>query len=148
LQTRERWVDNYYIMRDHILGAMPRPARVLVGLLVYRNTVATLHGQGTGRFGADEMRALRLEIWESVNALLEEAEAAAAAPRVVSKRAVLDFGGRGAVGSGYGVVWLCVFGLALRCVSACSSLDYIPYFFGVGFVVINCWAEHLSHGRL
>jgi len=61
-------------MRDHILWSLPQPVRVLVGLLVHRNTVAVLHGQGTGRYSAQEIAAFRGEIWESVNALLAEAK--------------------------------------------------------------------------
>ncbi|KAK8068665.1 hypothetical protein PG994_005281 [Apiospora phragmitis] len=61
----ERWTQNYYTMRDHIFGAMPWPLRVAIGLLAYRGTVATLHGQGTGRYAAEEIAAFRLEIWEA-----------------------------------------------------------------------------------
>ncbi|KAK8045620.1 glutathione S-transferase [Apiospora rasikravindrae] len=66
----ERWTQNYYTMRDHVLGALPYPLRVVVGLLAYRGTVATLHGQGTGRYAAEEIAAFRREIWEAVDALL------------------------------------------------------------------------------
>ncbi|KAK8121538.1 hypothetical protein PG999_005658 [Apiospora kogelbergensis] len=68
--ARERWVDNYYAMREHIFGAMPYPLRVVVGLLAFRGIQATLHGQGTGRFTAEEMAGFRREIWEGVDALL------------------------------------------------------------------------------
>ncbi|MBE7179761.1 MAG: glutathione S-transferase family protein [Terriglobus roseus] len=71
--TRERWVENYYAMRDHILQALPYPVRVFVGLLIYRKTTATLHGQGTGRLSKEEMAQFRLEIWQSFDALLGEA---------------------------------------------------------------------------
>ncbi|KAK8013819.1 hypothetical protein PG990_007115 [Apiospora arundinis] len=66
----ERWINNYYTMRDHIFSAMPYPVRVVVGLLAFRGISATLHGQGTGRFTAEEIAAFRLEIWEAVDALL------------------------------------------------------------------------------
>lgn len=69
----ERWIVNYYAMRDHILQALPYPVRVVVGLIVHRGAKATLHGQGTGRYGADEIAAFRREIWESVSELLLEA---------------------------------------------------------------------------
>ncbi|KAI1765478.1 hypothetical protein GGR53DRAFT_261512 [Hypoxylon sp. FL1150] len=69
-QAYERWIQNYYTMRDHVLWSIPYPIRVLVGILVYRKTTATLHGQGTGRFTADEIAAFRLEIWEGLSALL------------------------------------------------------------------------------
>ncbi|KAI6081614.1 hypothetical protein F4821DRAFT_248979 [Hypoxylon rubiginosum] len=68
--SHERWIQNYYTMRDHALWSIPYPVRVLVGMLVYRNITATLHGQGTGRFTADEIAAFRFEIWEGLNALL------------------------------------------------------------------------------
>ncbi|KAL3436680.1 hypothetical protein BDV09DRAFT_43489 [Aspergillus tetrazonus] len=68
--TRERWTENYYTMRDHVLSAIPYPIRVLVGLLIYRSTVQTLHGQGTGRYSADEIEKFREEVWGAVNDLL------------------------------------------------------------------------------
>ncbi|KAF2809469.1 uncharacterized protein BDZ99DRAFT_463263 [Mytilinidion resinicola] len=74
--TWERWTQNYYRMRDHVLSALPYPIRVLVGLLAYRKTVQTLYGQGTGRYSADEIRAFRLEIWENINVLLAASKAA------------------------------------------------------------------------
>lgn len=73
VQMWERWIVNYYAMRDHILQALPYPVRVVVGLIVHRGAKATLHGQGTGRYGADEIAAFRREIWESINELLLEA---------------------------------------------------------------------------
>ncbi|KAL2162930.1 hypothetical protein VTH06DRAFT_6766 [Thermothelomyces fergusii] len=76
-QMRERWIDNYYAMRDSVLGFMPLPARYVVGLLAYRKVKNTLHGQGVLRYTADEAQALRLEIWESVNALLLESRSRA-----------------------------------------------------------------------
>ncbi|KAI2636867.1 putative glutathione S-transferase [Hypomontagnella submonticulosa] len=70
LQGFERWIQNYYTMRDHVLWALPYPVRVLVGLLIYRNNVATLHGQGTGRFTPEEIATFRHEIWEVLSAQL------------------------------------------------------------------------------
>src|SRR6185312_13890464 len=61
-------------MRDHVLWSLPYHVRVLVGLLVYRNNSATLHGQGTGRYSADEIATFRSEIWERVAALLVKAK--------------------------------------------------------------------------
>lgn len=69
----ERWILNYYAMRDHILQTLPYPVRVVVGLIIHRGAVSTLHGQGTGRYSGDEIAAFRYDIWESVNALLLEA---------------------------------------------------------------------------
>ncbi|KAF7521339.1 hypothetical protein G7054_g12490 [Neopestalotiopsis clavispora] len=69
----ERWILNYYAMRDHILQTLPHPVRVVVGLIIHRGAVSTLHGQGTGRYSGDEIAAFRYDIWKSVNALLLEA---------------------------------------------------------------------------
>ncbi|RYP81171.1 hypothetical protein DL769_002119 [Monosporascus sp. CRB-8-3] len=68
--TWERWMQNYYAMRDHVLRDAPYPVRVIVGLLIYRKTTATLHGQGTGRFAPEEIAMFRLEIWEAFSDLL------------------------------------------------------------------------------
>lgn len=72
--TFERWNQNYYAMRDHVLKAAPYPVRIIVGLLIYRGTQKTLHGQGTGRFSPDEIAAFRLQIWESFAALLQSSK--------------------------------------------------------------------------
>ncbi|KAK3900858.1 failed axon connections [Staphylotrichum tortipilum] len=74
---RERWVDNYYAMRDEVLGALPLPARVLVGNLAYRGVTAGLESQGTGRYEKEEVREMKREVWEGVEALLVESRAAA-----------------------------------------------------------------------
>ncbi|BCS26292.1 glutathione S-transferase family protein [Aspergillus puulaauensis] len=68
--TRERWTENYYTMRDHVLGAVPYPIRVVIGMLIHRTMVQTLHGQGTGRYSADEVQEFRVEAWNAVNDLL------------------------------------------------------------------------------
>ncbi|KAL7627362.1 hypothetical protein AAE478_001554 [Parahypoxylon ruwenzoriense] len=70
--TWERWIRNYYTMRDHILASLPYPARVIVGMLIHRNVSAMLHGQGTARFAAEEIAAFRREIWDVLSALLVE----------------------------------------------------------------------------
>lgn len=57
-------------MRDHILWALSYLPRILIGMLIYRNTTKTLHGQGTGRYTPEEIAAFRAEIWESINSLL------------------------------------------------------------------------------
>ncbi|KAI0451320.1 hypothetical protein F5B21DRAFT_507354 [Xylaria acuta] len=72
--TWERWTQNYYTMRDHVLWSVPWPVRVFVGSMIYRNTVATLHGQGTGRLTAEEIAVFRREIWESCADLLLESQ--------------------------------------------------------------------------
>jgi hypothetical protein len=69
---RERWIDNYYIMRDYSMAKVPFPQRAIYGYLGYRGNIRKLHDQGTGRFSDDEIRAFRKEIWESVNAILED----------------------------------------------------------------------------
>ncbi|KAI1386148.1 uncharacterized protein F4822DRAFT_431021 [Hypoxylon trugodes] len=68
--AKERWIQNYYTMRDYALWSIPYPIRVLVGLMIYRNTTAMLHGQGTGRFTDEEIAESRREIWELFSALL------------------------------------------------------------------------------
>ncbi|KAI0518028.1 hypothetical protein F5B22DRAFT_88498 [Xylaria bambusicola] len=70
--TWERWTQNYYTMRDHVLWSLPWPVRALVGSMIHRSTVSTLHGQGTGRFSAEEIGHFRREIWASFADLLLE----------------------------------------------------------------------------
>ncbi|KAK3308368.1 uncharacterized protein B0T15DRAFT_106512 [Chaetomium strumarium] len=77
-QGRERWVDNYHTMRDTVLASIPYPLRLVIGLLAYRKHARTLDGQGVLRFSKEEAAAMRLEIWESVNAMLVESRAHAA----------------------------------------------------------------------
>lgn len=72
----ERWTQNFYVMRDHILETLSWPMRFVVGNIIYSNTVKTLHGQGTGRYSGDEIAGFRREIWESVNVLLVESKTA------------------------------------------------------------------------
>ncbi|PKS05699.1 hypothetical protein jhhlp_007966 [Lomentospora prolificans] len=69
--TKERWVNNYYVMRDHALWSIPYPIRILVGLLVLRKQTAMLHGQGTGRFSDEELKTFKFEIWRSIDGLLK-----------------------------------------------------------------------------
>lgn len=69
-QTKERWLDHYYVMRDHALSPIPWPMRVLVGQIVYRNHKAMLYGQGTLRLSDGEIRAAKMEIWDSINGVL------------------------------------------------------------------------------
>lgn len=71
-------------MRDHVLWPLPWPLRVLVGTLIHRNIVATLHGQGTGRFGADEIAAFRREIWAGFADLLLESRTRPASSSISS----------------------------------------------------------------
>jgi hypothetical protein len=75
---RERWIDNFYIQRDHILSALPYPVKVLVGYMIYRSHTSTLHGQGTGRFSAAEAKQFREEIWTTLDGMLAESRKKAA----------------------------------------------------------------------
>ncbi|TGJ85031.1 hypothetical protein E0Z10_g3743 [Xylaria hypoxylon] len=70
----ERWTQNYYTMRDHVLSPIPWPVRAFIGSMIYRNTVAMLYGQGTGRFSAEEIGQFRREIWESFADLVLESQ--------------------------------------------------------------------------
>ncbi|KAH8201409.1 hypothetical protein TruAng_004409 [Truncatella angustata] len=72
--TWERWILNYYTMRNHVFQALPYSVRIFVGMMVYRGIVATLHGQGTGRYSAEEIAGFRLEIWDAVNSLLVDSK--------------------------------------------------------------------------
>ncbi|KAI9840405.1 MAG: hypothetical protein M1837_001618, partial [Sclerophora amabilis] len=71
--TRERWLDHYHQMREHILSALAYPLRVVLGFLISRKTTQTLHGQGTGRYTAVEISTFKHEIWDGINALLSSA---------------------------------------------------------------------------
>ena len=81
IQMRERWVDNYYVQRDKVLSSQPLPLRVAIGYLIYRKISATLHGQGTGRYSRDEVRAFREEVWQALSDLLEESSRQSGAQR-------------------------------------------------------------------
>ncbi len=76
LLQRERWVDNYYAMRDGVLGALPWLVRVVVGNLAYRGVTAGLQSQGTGRYSREEVGEMKREVWEGLDGLLGEARAA------------------------------------------------------------------------
>ncbi|KAK7187764.1 hypothetical protein DPSP01_010812 [Paraphaeosphaeria sporulosa] len=77
LQGRERWVNNYYTMRDHALWSIPYPMRLVIGLLAYRANVRKLYEQGAGRFSDAETRALIRDVWGGVSGLLGESRRAA-----------------------------------------------------------------------
>jgi hypothetical protein len=76
---RERWADNYHAMRDGVLAAIPYPVRLIVGNLAYRAVMAGLNAQGTGRYSAEELRELKREAWESLDAILAESRRNSAA---------------------------------------------------------------------
>ncbi|KAE8163903.1 hypothetical protein BDV40DRAFT_299050 [Aspergillus tamarii] len=69
----EKWVLNYYTMRDVILAALPWPVRVVVGIMVYNKVTRTFTGQGTMLFSTEEINSLAQEIWERINGALIEA---------------------------------------------------------------------------
>lgn len=66
----ERWVKNYYVMRDYAMGKLPYPARAIAGTLAYRGIVQRLYEQGTGRFSDAEIAVIAKEVWEAVDGLL------------------------------------------------------------------------------
>lgn len=70
----ERWVKNYYTMRDHVLWSIPYPLRIVIGLLAYRGNVKKLHDIGISRFTDPEIRGFVKEIWESINSMLEDSK--------------------------------------------------------------------------
>ncbi|KAF9774858.1 hypothetical protein IL306_007102 [Fusarium sp. DS 682] len=71
--TREKWVDNYYTMRSGIFSSMPWLLQVVIGYFAARANARTAYGQGTGRLTDEEVKELREEVWESLDALLAEA---------------------------------------------------------------------------
>ncbi|KAG9252988.1 glutathione S-transferase [Emericellopsis atlantica] len=72
---KEKWCDNYTTMRDGVLAAIPWPMRMIIGYIAQRGAVQMLYGQGTLRLQDDEITMLMAEIWDSVEALLQEAKA-------------------------------------------------------------------------
>jgi hypothetical protein len=73
-QGYERWHENYYTMRDGVMSAIPFPIRFFIGLLAYRGNMRNFYGQGTGRFSSEQISIFKQQIWENVNALLEESK--------------------------------------------------------------------------
>ncbi|GKZ29545.1 hypothetical protein AbraIFM66950_005382 [Aspergillus brasiliensis] len=74
LQGHEKWIDNYYAMRAHILASLPYPLQVIVGHLIYRKQYQVLHGQGTLRYSDEERTTFKKQIWEEINTLLEDSK--------------------------------------------------------------------------
>jgi hypothetical protein len=72
--ARERWVDNFYTMRDYAMAGVPFPLRTIFGYMAYRGNVRKLQDQGTGRFSDQEVRGFRRDVWEAVNGLLEDSQ--------------------------------------------------------------------------
>ncbi|KAH7379566.1 hypothetical protein BKA66DRAFT_466290 [Pyrenochaeta sp. MPI-SDFR-AT-0127] len=67
----ERWINNYYTMRDYSMAKVPFPQRYLFGYLAYRVIVRRLQDQGTGRFSDEEIHSFREEIWRGVIGIQE-----------------------------------------------------------------------------
>lgn len=57
------------------MGAIPWPLRVVIGNLAYRQVVAALHGQGTGRLTPEEIASARREVLDSLAGLLAASRA-------------------------------------------------------------------------
>lgn len=72
LGARERWVKNYYAMRDYALWAIPYPLRVVIGLLAQRGNVKKLYDQGVGRFSDEEIHLFKEEVWQGIESMLAE----------------------------------------------------------------------------
>lgn len=66
----ERWLDNYYVHRDKILESKPWLVRYIVGNLIHRKIVQTLHLQGCGRFSKEQQKQFRHEIWDTLERML------------------------------------------------------------------------------
>lgn len=79
VQGYEKWHENYYAMRDHSMGVIPYPIRIVIGILAYRKIMATMHGQGTGRFTGPEIARFREDIWKDISSLLVESKKKSAA---------------------------------------------------------------------
>lgn len=71
-QGRERWIQNYYVMRDHAMWSIPYPMRIVIGLLAYRANVSKMYEQGCGRFSDEETRDMVRDMWSGVSGMLEE----------------------------------------------------------------------------
>lgn len=72
--TREKWIDNYDVMRTNMLASVPWPMQLFIGWMVYNKITATLQGQGTGRLTDEEVAHFKQEVWESVDKLLRAAK--------------------------------------------------------------------------
>lgn len=90
-------MDNFYTMREYTMSCIPWPMRILTGQLAYRHSKATLYGQGTLRFTAEEVYAAKDEIWKSISDVLLEVRSAslknhktARTPRKSNKKALTE----------------------------------------------------------
>lgn len=72
-QTHERWMENFYVMRDQgPLASIPYPIRLFVGWMVHSKISRTLYGQGTGRYTVAELNSLKKEAWTSLDELVAD----------------------------------------------------------------------------
>src|SRR5436190_2040948 len=72
-QMRERWMENYYVMRDQgPLSGISYPMRIFIGWIVHYKISQRLHGQGTGRYTSEEFYSLREEAWTALDKLVAE----------------------------------------------------------------------------
>jgi hypothetical protein len=69
---RERWIGNYYVHRDKILGSKPLFVRWVLGLIIHRKIANTVYLQGVGRYSDGEAAMLVKEIWMSIDGMLVE----------------------------------------------------------------------------
>lgn len=85
----ERWSGtNYYVQRDQILGSKPWLLKVIIGNMIHRKVMQTLHLQGCGRFSEEEQRANRHAIWRTIEeALVERWRAAVAGNKATDSKA-------------------------------------------------------------
>ncbi|KAF2014381.1 hypothetical protein BU24DRAFT_213582 [Aaosphaeria arxii CBS 175.79] len=69
----ERWVVNYYTMRDGVLGSIPWAPRVLIGLLAARKNGVKMEAAGLAGLSEEEVFRRVEAVWEVVARLLESA---------------------------------------------------------------------------
>lgn len=82
-------------MRDHVLSAIPWPARLLVGRIKHRGFHRSLYAQGTMRYSRREARAAKEEVWRSVSGALEAVWPRAGSRGVDSREPCWFLGGDG-----------------------------------------------------
>jgi hypothetical protein len=92
-QNYERWHENFYLMRDHVLFALRYPLQVIAGFVIYHKERYALYLQGTMRLRTPEIDSLRLEIWDSINTLLAISRSKATVNREVGEKVFWVWGG-------------------------------------------------------
>ena len=71
LGGREKWMDNYYLQRDGVLGWLPLPLRMFVGNRAWANNKAMLQSMGINQYSKEEAATMKRDIWESIASALE-----------------------------------------------------------------------------